>query len=142
MPAVHPFPEQLSIYRLKLLLYQSYFFLSATAQLNSELEFDSHSAGGIEITLNKNVAMIMIYKSGNLTGGNTDQILCNIPDNGRFVRAIFAPCEVLSYNWTPIGNTGYVTFEDNTIKIRCKDSINDGVVVANLMIPRHIIQFD
>lgn len=45
------------------------------AQLNSELEFDSHSAGGIEITLNKNVAMIMIYKSGNLTGGNTDQIL-------------------------------------------------------------------
>ena len=112
------------------------------AQLNSELEFDSHSAGGIEITLNKNVAMIMIYKSGNLTGGNTDQILCNIPDNGRFVRAIFAPCEVLSYNWKPIGNTGYVTFEDNTIKIRCKDSINDGVVVANLMIPRHIIQFD
>lgn len=114
----------------------------AITQLNSELEFDSHSAGGIEITLNKNVAMIMIYKSGNLTGGNTDQILCNIPDNGRFVRAIFAPCEVLSYNWTPIGNTGYVTFEDNTIKIRCKDSINDGVVVANLMIPRHIIQFD
>lgn len=49
---------------------------------------------------------------------------------------------MLSYNWTPIGNTGYVTFEDNTIKIRCKDSINDGVVVANLMIPRHIIQFD
>lgn len=66
--------------------------VSITPQLNSELEFDSHSAGGIEITLNKNVAMIMIYKSGNLTGGNTDQILCNIPDNGRFVRAIFAPC--------------------------------------------------
>ena len=38
MPAVHPFPEQLSIYRLKLLLYQSYFFLSATAQLNSDLK--------------------------------------------------------------------------------------------------------
>lgn len=111
------------------------------AQLNSELEFDSHSAGGIEITLNKNVAMIMIYKSGNLTGGNTDQILCNIPDNGHFVRAIFAPCEVLSYNWTPIGNTGYVTFENNTVKVRCKDSIN-GVVIANVMIPRHIIQFD
>ena len=110
-------------------------------QLNSELEFDSHSAGGIEITLNKNVAMIMIYKSGNLTGGNTDQILCNIPDNGHFVRAIFAPCVVLSYNWTPIGNTGYVTFENNTVKVRCKDSIN-GVVIANVMIPRHIIQFD
>ena len=113
----------------------------AITQLNSELEFDSHSAGGIEITLNKNVAMIMIYKSGNLTGGNTDQILCNIPDNGHFVRAIFAPCEVLSYNWTPIGNTGYVTFENNTVKVRCKDSIN-GVVIANVMIPRHIIQFD
>lgn len=111
------------------------------AQLNSELEFDSHSADGIEITLNKNVAMIMIYKSGNLTGGNTDQILCNIPDNGHFVRAIFAPCEVLSYNWTPVGNTGYVTFENNTVKVRCKDSIN-GVVIANVMIPRHIIQFD
>ena len=113
----------------------------STTQLNSELEFDSHSAGGIEITLNKNVAMIMIYKSGNLTGGNTDQILCNIPDNGHFVRAIFAPCEVLSYNWTPVGNTGYVTFENNTVKVRCKDSIN-GVVIANVMIPRHIIQFD
>lgn len=113
----------------------------AITQLNSELEFDSHSADGIEITLNKNVAMIMIYKSGNLTGGNTDQILCNIPDNGHFVRAIFAPCEVLSYNWTPIGNTGYVTFENNTVKVRCKDSIN-GVVIANVMIPRHIIQFD
>lgn len=113
----------------------------AITQLNSELEFDSHSAGGIEITLNKNVAMIMIYKSGNLTGGNTDQILCNIPDNGHFVRAIFAPCEVLSYNWTPVGNTGYVTFENNTVKVRCKDSIN-GVVIANVMIPRHIIQFD
>ena len=113
----------------------------AITQLNSELEFDSHSAGGIEITLNKNVAMIMIYKSENLTGGNTDQILCNIPDNGHFVRAIFAPCEVLSYNWTPVGNTGYVTFENNTVKVRCKDSIN-GVVIANVMIPRHIIQFD
>lgn len=110
-------------------------------QLNSELEFDSHSAGGIEITLNKNVAMIMIYKSGNLTGGNTDQILCNIPDNGHFARAIFTPCEVLNYNWTPVGNTGYVTFENNTVKVRCKDSIN-GVVIANVMIPRHIIQFD
>lgn len=114
---------------------------NAITQLNSELEFDSHSAGGIEITLNKNVAMIRIYKSGNLTGGNTDQILCNIPDNGHFVRAIFAPCEVLSYNWTPVGNTGYVTFENNTVKVRCKDSIN-GVVIANVMIPRHIIQFD
>lgn len=113
----------------------------AITQLNSELEFDSHSAGGIEITLNKNVAMIMIYKSENLTGGNTDQILCNIPDNGHFVRAIFAPCEVLSYNWTPVGSTGYVTFENNTVKVRCKDSIN-GVVIANVMIPRHIIQFD
>ena len=113
----------------------------AITQLNSELEFDSHSAGGIEITLNKNVAMIMIYKSENLTGGNTDQILCNIPDNGHFVRTIFAPCEVLSYNWTPVGNTGYVTFENNTVKVRCKDSIN-GVVIANVMIPRHIIQFD
>ena len=38
MPAVHPFPELLSIYHLKLLLYQSYFFLSATAQLNSDLK--------------------------------------------------------------------------------------------------------
>lgn len=113
----------------------------AITQLNSELEFDSHSAGGIEITLNKNVAMIMIYKSGNLTGGNTDQILCNIPDNGHFARAIFTPCEVLNYNWTPVGNTGYVTFENNTVKVRCKDSIN-GVVIANVMIPRHIIQFD
>lgn len=113
----------------------------AITQLNSELEFDSHSAGGIEITLNKNVAMIMIYKSGNLTGGNTDQILCNIPDNGHFARAIFTPCEVLNYNWTPVGNTGYVTFKNNTVKVRCKDSIN-GVVIANVMIPRHIIQFD
>lgn len=57
---------------------------------------------------------------------------------GQFLHRV----RLLSYNWTPIGNTGYVTFEDNTIKIRCKDSINDGVVVANLMIPRHIIQFD
>ena len=38
MPAVHPFPELLLIYHLKLLLYQSYFFLSATAQLNSDLK--------------------------------------------------------------------------------------------------------
>lgn len=113
----------------------------AITQLNSELEFDSHSNAGIEITFNKNVAMIMIYKAGNLTGGNTDQILCNVPDNGRFARAIFTPCEVLSYNWTPVGNTGYVTFENNTVKVRCKDSIN-GVVIANVMIPRHIIQFD
>ena len=75
-------------------------------QLNSELEFGSHSNAGIEITFNKNVAMIMIYKAGNLTGGNTDQILCNVPDNGRFARAIFTPCEVLSDNWTPVGNTG------------------------------------
>ena len=113
----------------------------AITQLNSELEFDSHSNAGIEITFNKNVAMIMIYKAGNLTGGNTDQILCNVPDNGRFARAIFTPCEVLSYNWTPVGNTGYVTFENNTVKVRCKDSIN-GVVIANVMLPRHIIQFD
>lgn len=110
-------------------------------QLNSELEFDSHSNAGIEITFNKNVAMIMIYKAGNLTGGNTDQILCNVPNNGHFARAIFTPCEVLNYNWTPVGNTGYVTFENNTVKVRCKDSIN-GVVIANVMIPRHIIQFD
>ena len=113
----------------------------AITQLNSELEFDSHSNAGIEITFNKNVAMIMIYKAGNLTGGNTDQILCNVPDNGHFARAIFTPCEVLNYNWTPVGNTGYVTFENNTVKVRCKDSIN-GVVIANVMIPRHIIQFD
>ena len=31
--------------------------------------------------------------------------------------------------------------ENNTVKVRCKDSIN-GVVIANVMIPRHIIQFD
>lgn len=113
----------------------------AITQLNSELEFDSHSNAGIEITFNKNVAIIMIYKAGNLTGGNTDQILCNVPDNGHFARTIFTPCEVLNYNWTPVGNTGFVTFENNTVKVRCKDSIN-GVVIANVMIPRHIIQFD
>lgn len=35
--AVVAFPELLLIYHLKLLLYQSYFFLSATTQLNSDL---------------------------------------------------------------------------------------------------------
>ena len=64
MPAVHPFPELLSIYHLKLLLYQSYFFLSATAQLNSDT---------------KSIIQLL----GNITTPNNSEgiIHANWPDN-------------------------------------------------------------
>ena len=142
MPAVHPFPELLSIYHLKLLLYQSYFFLSATAQLNSDFTFDERavSSGGLFVKKNKDVVIVSSYFSGNLKGGNTDNVV-SLPDGVNFTTVLFAPCEVLDTNWTPVGNSGYISVNRNQLTIRCKETMN-GVVIANLVAPAAHVQFN
>lgn len=112
------------------------------AQLNSDFTFDerSVSSGGLFVKKNKDVVIVSSYFSGNLKGGNTDNVV-SLPDGVNFTTALFAPCEVLDTNWTPVGNSGYISVNRNQLTIRCKETMN-GVVIANLVAPAAHVQFN
>lgn len=114
----------------------------STTQLNSDFTFDerSVSSGGLFVKKNKDVVIVSSYFSGNLKGGNTDNVV-SLPDGVNFTTALFAPCEVLDTNWTPVGNSGYISVNRNQLTIRCKETMN-GVVIANLVAPAAHVQFN
>ena len=114
----------------------------AITQLNSDFTFDerSVSSGGLFVKKNKDVVIVSSYFSGNLKGGNTDNVV-SLPDGVNFTTALFAPCEVLDTNWTPVGNSGYISVNRNQLTIRCKETMN-GVVIANLVAPAAHVQFN
>lgn len=112
------------------------------AQLNSDFTFDerSVSSGGLFVQKNKDVVIVSSYFSGNFKGGNTNNIV-SLPDGVNFTTSLFAPCEVLDTNWTPVGNSGYISVNRNQLTIRCKETMN-GVVIANLVAPAAYVQFN
>ena len=114
----------------------------AITQLNSDFTFDerSVSSGGLFVKKNKDVVIVSAYFSGNLKGGNTNNVV-SLPDGVNFTTALFAPCEVLDTNWTPVGNSGYISVNRNQLTIRCKETMN-GVVIANLVAPAAYVQFN
>lgn len=114
----------------------------AITQLNSDFTFDerSVSSGGLFVKKNKDVVIVSSYFSGNLKGENTDNVV-SLPDGVNFTTALFAPCEVLDTNWTPVGNSGYISVNRNQLTIRCKETMN-GVVIANLVAPAAHVQFN
>ena len=116
--------------------------VSITPQLNSDFTFDerSVSSGDLFVKKNKDVVIVSSYFSGNLKGGNTDNVV-SLPDGVNFTTALFAPCEVLDTNWTPVGNSGYISVNRNQLTIRCKETMN-GVVIANLVAPAAHVQFN
>lgn len=114
----------------------------AITQLNSDFTFDerSVSSGGLFVQKNKDVVIVSSYFSGNFKGGNTNNIV-SLPDGVNFTTSLFAPCEVLDTNWTPVGNSGYISVNRNQLTIRCKETMN-GVVIANLVAPAVYVQFN
>lgn len=114
----------------------------AITQLNSDFTFDerSVSSGGLFVQKNKDVVIVSSYFSGNFKGGNTNNIV-SLPDGVNFTTSLFAPCEVLDTNWTPVGNSGYISVNRNQLTIRCKETMN-GVVIANLVAPAAYVQFN
>ena len=75
-----------------------------------------------------------------LTGGNVIQSLYDLPNNIAFIIATHHPCEVLNSSWSPFGNSGYLTLEEKKISIRCNESVTNGVVIANAVIPRSFLR--
>ena len=112
-------------------------------QLNSDLtNFSEIKLGsdGIRIFYNNIIAIVQIGQSMTLTGGNVIQSLYDLPNNIAFIIATHHPCEVLNSSWSPFGNSGYLTLEEKKISIRCNESVTNGVVIANAVIPRSFLR--
>ena len=112
---------------------------SDISTLNSDLQYKEYGVDGCSIQVNGKLALVRTWYGGSLTGGNVTQTLLTLPDGITFNTQIFAPCEILNGAWTPYGNTGYITLSDNTLNVRCKDTISYGVVMATVAVPASYI---
>lgn len=101
----------------------------------SSLQYKDYGIDGFAIKINSQLAMIYMWYGKSLTGGNISQTLLTLPDNITFNREVFTPCEILDSSWSPCGNTGYITINNNKVYVRCKETTSYGVVVANVIVP-------
>ena len=113
---------------------------SSIAQLNSDSVFEERSSPNLYVKRNKDIAIVSAFFGANLTGGNTDNTY-KLPNGVNFTCSLFAPCEILDQNWTPIGNSGYISVNGNKLTVRCATSISNGVVIANIVAPASLVQF-
>lgn len=109
-------------------------------QLNSDSAFKERSLPNLYVKRNKDIVIVSAFFGANLTGGNTDNTY-KLPNGVNFTCSLFAPCEILDQNWTPIGNSGYITVNGNKLIVRCATSISNGVVIANIVAPASLVQF-
>lgn len=101
----------------------------------SSLQYKDYGIDGFAIKINSQLAMIYMWYGKSLTGGNTSQTLLTLPNNITFNREVFTPCEILNSSWSPCGNTGYITINNNKVYVRCKETTSYGVVIANVIVP-------
>lgn len=113
---------------------------NAITQLNSDSVFEERSSPNLYVKRNKDIAIVSTFFGANLTGGNTDNTY-KLPNGVNFTCSLFAPCEILDQNWTPIGNSGYISVNGNKLTVRCATSISNGVVIANIVAPASLVQF-
>lgn len=113
---------------------------NAITQLNSDSVFEERSSPNLYVKRNKDIAIVSAFFGANLTGGNTDNTY-KLPNGVNFTCSLFAPCEILDQNWTPIGNSGYISVNGNKLTVRCATSISNGVVIANIVAPASLVQF-
>lgn len=112
----------------------------AITQLNSDSVFEERSSPNLYVKRNKDIVIVSAFFGANLTGGNTDNTY-KLPNGVNFTCSLFAPCEILDQNWTPIGNSGYISVNGNKLTVRCATSISNGVVIANIVAPASSVQF-
>ena len=112
----------------------------AITQLNSDSVFEERSSPNLYVKRNKDIVIVSAFFGANLTGGNTDNTY-KLPNGVNFTCSLFAPCEILDQNWTPIGNSGYISVNGNKLIVRCATSISNGVVIANIVAPASSVQF-
>ena len=112
----------------------------AIKQLNSDSVFEERSSPNLYVKRNKDIVIVSAFFGANLTGGNTDNTY-KLPNGVNFTCSLFAPCEILDQNWTPIGNSGYISVNGNKLTVRCATSISNGVVIANIVAPASSVQF-
>ena len=113
---------------------------NAITQLNSDSVFEERSSPNLYVKRNKDIVIVSAFFGANLTGGNTDNTY-KLPNGVNFTCSLFAPCEILDQNWTPIGNSGYISVNGNKLTVRCATSISNGVVIANIVAPASSVQF-
>lgn len=109
-------------------------------QLNSDSTFIKRESDNLYVYKNKDIAIVIAYFSISITGGGYDNVY-QLPDGVNFVNEVFAPCVILNPNWAPVGITGDIRVRNTTLTIRSSDSMENGVVVANITVPSSFVNF-
>lgn len=109
-------------------------------QLNSDSTFIKRESDNLYVYKNKDIAIVIAYFSISVTGGGYDNVH-QLPDGVNFVNEVFAPCVILNPNWAPVGITGDIRVRNTTLTIRSSDSMENGVVVANITVPSSFVNF-
>lgn len=112
----------------------------AITQLNSDFTFIKRESDNLYVYKNKDIAIVIAYFSISVTGGGYDNVY-QLPDGVNFVNEVFAPCVILNPNWAPVGITGDIRVRNTTLTIRSSDSMENGVVVANITVPSSFVNF-
>lgn len=112
----------------------------AITQLNSDSTFIKRESDNLYVYKNKDIAIVIAYFSISVTGGGYDNVH-QLPDGVNFVNEVFAPCVILNPNWAPVGITGDIRVRNTTLTIRSSDSMENGVVVANITVPSSFVNF-
>ena len=112
----------------------------AITQLNSDSTFIKRESDNLYVYKNKDIAIVIAYFSISVTGGGYDNVY-QLPDGVNFVNEVFAPCVILNPNWAPVGITGDIRVRNTTLTIRSRDSMENGVVVANITVPSSFVNF-
>jgi len=112
----------------------------AITQLNSDSTFIKRESDNLYVYKNKDIAIVIAYFSISVTGGGYDNVY-QLPDGVNFVNEVFAPCVILNPNWAPVGITGDIRVRNTTLTIRSSDSMENGVVVANITVPSSFVNF-
>ena len=113
---------------------------NAITQLNSDSTFIKRESDNLYVYKNKDIAIVIAYFSISVTGGGYDNVY-QLPDGVNFVNEVFAPCVILNPNWAPVGITGDIRVRNTTLTIRSSDSMENGVVVANITVPSSFVNF-
>lgn len=109
-------------------------------QLNSDSTFIKRESDNLYVYKNKDIAIVIAYFSMSVTDGGYDNVH-QLPDGVNFVNEVFTPCVILNHNWAPVGITGDIRVRNTTLTIRSSDSMENGIVVANITVPSSFVNF-
>ena len=113
---------------------------NAITQLNSDSTFIKRESDNLYVYKNKDIAIVIAYFSMSVTDGGYDNVH-QLPDGVNFVNEVFTPCVILNHNWAPVGITGDIRVRNTTLTIRSSDSMENGIVVANITVPSSFVNF-